>query len=89
MHTTTIDEQNDPLNDKTVYDWPQPEYKPTSQMSEFLSEPKGCRVPKSKFSNGIVKKTPYAWSILPVDKLPKNVDWRNMDGRNYMSWNKN
>jgi hypothetical protein len=30
MHTTTIDEQNDPLNDKTVYDWPQPEYKPTS-----------------------------------------------------------
>lgn len=28
-------------------------------------------------------------TFLPVDVLPKSVDWRDMDGRNYMSWNKN
>lgn len=34
-------------------------------------------------------KTKRSWEFLPVDVLPKNVDWRDMDGRNYMSWNKN
>jgi hypothetical protein len=51
-HITTEEEQNDPNNDKTVYEWPQPEYTPTGVNSDFLNESKGCRVPKAKFSNG-------------------------------------
>lgn len=89
MHITTEEEQNDPNNDKTVYEFPQPEYKPTEMMSDFLSESKGCRVSKARFSNGPVKTTPHSWDVLPVDVLPTNVDWRDMNGRNYMSWNKN
>jgi cathepsin X len=89
MHITTEEEQNDPNNDQTVYEFPQPEYNPTEMMSDFLSEPKGCRVKKAQFSNGPVKTSPHSWDVLPVSVLPKNVDWRDMNGRNYMSWNKN
>ena len=28
-------------------------------------------------------------TFTPVDVLPEQVDWRRVDGRNYMSWNKN
>lgn len=87
MHITTEEEQNDPMNDQTVYDFPQPEFTPTNDS--FLQEYKGCRVPKAKFVNGPVQKTERSWNQYPVDVLPANVDWRSMDGRNYMSWNKN
>lgn len=36
-----------------------------------------------------MSQTPRSWDSIPVDLLPKKVDWRDMDGRNYMSWNKN
>lgn len=87
MHYTTEEEQNDPRNDKTVYDFPQPEF----GMNDFLSEPEGgaCRVKKSQWTNGPVEKTKRSWETLPVDILPKNVDWRDVSGRNFLSWNKN
>ena len=88
LHTTTAEEQNDPRNDKTVYDFPQPEFHATND--NFLQEYKGCRVPKANFTNGPMLKTGNSsHTFLPVDVLPKSVDWRDMDGRNYMSWNKN
>lgn len=61
---------------------PQPEY---SGQEEPL--PNGaCRVERAEFTNGekIVSHT-----FTPVADLPESVDWRNVDGRNYMSWNKN
>lgn len=88
-HITTEAEKNDPNNDKTVYEWPQPEYQPTNANKDFLSESSGCRVPKAKFTNGPVEKTVRSWNSLPVDLLPANVDWRDVNGRNYMSWSKN
>jgi len=54
-----------------------------------LSEWKGCRVSKTKFTNGPIHKTLRSWNSIPVELLPKNVDWRDMDGRNYLSWTKN
>lgn len=36
-----------------------------------------------------MESTPRSWNTIPVDKLPETVDWRNVDGRNYMSWTKN
>jgi len=78
------------LNDTTVYPFPQPEYHPTLKNEEFLTENSGCRVPKATFTNGPHKTTPYSWERdWPADMLPESVDWRNMDGRNYMSWTKN
>ena len=53
-HETTYDEKNDPKNDKTVYEMPQPEYSPESafisEADQFLREATpftGCRVKKT------------------------------------------
>ena len=85
-HYTTQAEQDDPRNDKTVYPFPQPEYTPTAHAESFMNEPSGCRIKKANFKKGEKKIT---HQTLPVKVLPKNMDWRNVDGRNYMSWNKN
>lgn len=84
-HITTQEEQDDPNNDKTVYPFPQPGPIDGSG-SGFMDEPTGCRVKKNSYPNGEVK---ISHQELPVDVLPTQMDWRNVDGRNYLSWNKN
>jgi len=64
---------------------PQPEYTGPQENEKNLADG-ACRVAKAEFEGG-EKITSHTW--VPVDVLPTNVDWRNMDGRNYMSWNKN
>jgi len=94
-HQTTDAEKTDPLNDYTVYEFPQPTYSNTTSTDNADSiMPKtkiGCRVEHATFSNGDfdVKTTPYSWDVYSQDDLPANVDWRDMNGKNYMSWNKN
>ena len=88
-HVTTEDELNDPRNDQVVYTFPQPEY--SNSTNSFINEADiptsgGCRVENAIFENPL-KTTPYAWEL--NDDLPASVDWRNMDGVNYLSWNKN
>ena len=71
---------------------PQAEYSPsngTIQEPGFLGKYDGCRVEKATFTNGEVKNTPYSWDIYSPEDAPASVDWRNMDGVNYLSWNKN
>jgi len=36
-----------------------------------------------------MESTPRSWEFTPVDVLPTNVDWRFIDGRNWLSWTKN
>ena len=91
-HITTDAEKNDPNNDTEVYEFPQPEY--TASVSQALEkemqpEMKGCRVEEAVFKNGPVKHTPYAWETIAKEDLPSGVDWRNKDGTNWLSWNKN
>lgn len=50
-------------------------------------EYKGCRFRAFSSATDQVKTTPYAWEIL--EDVPESVDWRNMNGTNYLSWNKN
>lgn len=92
-HQTTEKEKHDHLNDKTVYEFPQPEYTPTvnSALNSFLNTPisGGCRTSEAFFRNGPVKTTPYSWETTKLEDLPQSVDWRNMNGTNYLSWNKN
>jgi cathepsin X len=98
-HQTTEEEKNDPRNDYTVYPWPQPEFDPSTNStkefedSEFLGNSKlsGCDLssPSSTFSMGEVKNSPYSWDLIPKEELPEGIDWRNKDGINWLSWNKN
>lgn len=89
-HITTEDEKNDKRNDQTVYDFPQPKYNGRLD-DDFLTEDTmgGCRVAVATFDEGEKKTTPYSWDMFPQESLPRNVDWRNMNGVNYMSWTKN
>ena len=91
-HITTDAEKNDPLNDTTVYEFPQAEYTPSVSEAlekELKPEMKGCRVEEAVFKNGPVKHTPYAWETIAKEDLPSGIDWRNKDGTNWLSWNKN
>jgi len=49
----------------------------------------GCSVETPVFTNGEIKSSQHAWDVIPEEEIPANVDWRNMDGVNYLSWNKN
>lgn len=49
----------------------------------------GCRVPEAYFPDGEVKNSAHAWDLVSEDELPDVVDWRDMNGKNYVSWNKN
>jgi cathepsin X len=96
-HTTTQAEKDSPLNDKTVYEFPQPTYSPSlktvvkPETDAFLSKTKngGCRVEKAFFVGGEKKTSPHAWDELKAKDVPANVNWADMDGINYLSWNKN
>jgi len=85
VHTTTDDERNDPKNDKEKNNGPYPE-----MSDEFLKFNGACRrVPKVQFANGEKRTQPRAWEVVDQKDLPASVDWRNVDGTNYLSWNKN
>jgi len=90
-HHTTEEEQTDPRNDQTVYQFPQPVFRPTKEVQtteEFLSDSyKGCRVPKAHFPSGERITGPRPWET--NDEVPAAIDWRNKDGKNYLTWNKN
>ena len=90
-HITTEEEKNDPNNDTTVYEFPQPVFKGNqTEEAGFLAPAGGaCRVERAEFTTSEIKNSPHAWDMHKQEDLPDVVDWRNMDGVNYLSWNKN
>jgi len=55
---------------------------------QFLGHKNGCRrVNKIHFKDGEKGTTPRAWTMNA--EVPASIDWRNVDGVNYLSWNKN
>ena len=63
-------------------------YVPGGRMLEKKGKG-GCRAPKTIFKNGEKKTTPHAWDLVDPVNLPKTLDWGNMNGTNFLSWNKN
>ena len=47
------------------------------------------RDPEVKFKLGEVRNGPMSWDLVNADDLPKNWDWRFMNGTNYLGWTKN
>jgi cathepsin X len=84
VHHTTEAEKKDPKND--VSNGPYPEGENTGFMQ---SEVKYGRVSKVAFKNGEKKPEKHSWEELDLKSLPEGIDWRNVNGTNYLSWNKN
>lgn len=60
-----------------------------SASSEFLKDKKTCRESEAFFEGGEIRPERMSWEIHSVSDLPETVDWRNYNGRNYLSWTKN
>ena len=85
-HVTTDAERNDPNNNATNGPYPE-----TPHPDEFLKEATGsCRVSsKTKFVGGERRPSKMSWDTIAPNALPDNWDWRNVNGTNFLSWNKN
>jgi cathepsin X len=69
-----------------------PTKQPMSTLLDYFMKPLDkptCRTPKMSFKNGEKPPPVHSWEGLDVSALPKNWDWGNMNGVNYLSWNKN
>ena len=78
-HNTTEEEKRASLKEPLV-----------SPVDGFLDKPrKTCRSGKAVFSEGERPPAVHAWDEIDVADLPDNWDWGNIDGVNYLSWNKN
>ena len=88
IHKTTDEEKNDPRNLKHVVNGPYPE---RENGAPFLSDEKNhCRrVAKATWTMGEKKPAMMAWEEVSADQVPQNMDWRNVNDTNYLSWSKN
>jgi len=80
-HNTTEAEKNDPRNVATNSEV-------VPKTDAFMSKG-GCRVAEAFFEEGERPPMVQSWEELQGADLPTNVDWRDMNGTNFLSWNKN
>ena len=80
-HKNTEAETNDP-NNKNLDSKIEPK-------TSFFGKKGGCRVEKAYFEGGEKPPAVHAWEELDAEALPDNWDWRDVDGKNFLSWNKN
>jgi cathepsin X len=79
----TDEEKNDPRNKPSVTE------AEISNDKAFLKNKGGCRVPKVTFPSGEKPLAVHAWETVSETDLPSGWDWRNVNGTNFLSWNKN
>jgi cathepsin X len=89
-HNTTDDERNDPNNNKNNSNV-NPFYVEEAKgfLNEDSSKKGGCMLRSNPDRVLPERHSTPAWETVGDDQLPKNLDWRNKDGKNYLSWTKN
>jgi cathepsin X len=87
-HKTTDAEKNDPRNKADNGPYPESNIPHPSAFVSEKVKPSCLRVPKAQFVEGEKITGPQPWENMN-DVLPANFDWRNVNGTNYLSWNKN
>lgn len=88
-HKTTDAERNDPKNNAHNGPWPVAPVEPAPGFLKKTSK-QGCRrVSETHFKEGERRPLLMAWETIDLNDIPAGHDWRNIDGVNYLSWNKN
>jgi len=82
-HHTTQEEREDPRNAKYI------ENSKVEPKSDLFMSKGGCMVGKTEFPDGERPLPVMAWEEVEADTLPDNWTWANVNGTNYLSWNKN
>ena len=89
-HVTTDEERNDKRNKKQEQNGPYPEStEEVSFLKEQDSSYQACAIFTEYFPRGEKHTEPRSWELLGAADVPRDVDWRNVNGSNYLSWNKN
>ena len=87
-HVTTAAEKKSKKNNTHNGNYPVAPVEPAPEEFFKPEKEQGCRrVSQLKWSNGERKPMFMAWD--DMSDVPAEKDWRNVDGRNYLSWNKN
>ena len=58
-------------------------------MAYYSSCAQACRVRKTMYEGGHRVRSILPQHALSTSDLPENWDWRNVSGRNYLSWSVN
>lgn len=76
--------------------WAMPKAKPTkANQDKTFMEPEhkidrgACAIGETTFEDGPLITSPLPEVYMADYEVPESVDWRNMNGVNYLSWNKN
>jgi len=86
VDTWTNDQRHHNTEEENAVTGPNSDIVPETDL--FMTKG-GCRVPQASFTNGEKPLPVQAWEELAESDIPENWDWSNVDGTNFLSWNKN
>jgi cathepsin X len=86
LDTWTADERHHNTAEENLVTAPNSEIVPETDL--FMTKG-GCRVPKASFTNGEKPLPVQSWEVMAESDIPDNFTWSNVDGTNFLSWNKN
>ena len=64
-------------------------YRKEKRRYRVSKHAKACRVRKTMYEEGHRVRSPLPQHTVRASELPENWDWRNVSGRNYLSWSVN
>lgn len=86
---TWTNDQRHKLTEEEKAEAPPKDFGMTVAYESMFMQKARCRVAKTYFEKGERPPKVHSWEELGENDVPENVDWRDVDGVNYLSWNKN